>query len=205
MTWSPYVFESLKLTNHKELYRNALKNLSALVLVVLSTLILFLPEIVHLAAPPEYSSTVNAIVLIMIAFGVQALQQIVMVGFGISKKTYQYSILSILSVAVNILLLLWLVPGWGVFGVGIAFLVGNIFRFAVGLYLSERLYPVGYNLSPLLLHFLVIGLVAVFVSTLDIALILRLIMALIVTSAVVFIHLDELKVIFNKQSTEELK
>lgn len=188
LSWSPFVFESLKKDNHKELYRIAFLKLSSVILMVAVVFILILPELTSLMAPEEYLVTVNTTILVVIAFAIKAMQPLVFVGFGISKKTQHYSYLSILSLFVNVGLLLFLVPKWGIIGAGMSILVSSLVRFIIGWYMSEKLYEVNFSVKGILPYFLVLGCITIMMMYLPVSFPVRISLALLTGLITTYCH-----------------
>ena len=160
MTWSPFVFDNLKKKGHRQLYINVFRHLTRANFSLVIILTLFLPEIAALLAPEEYKTAVDLAAILVVAFGLRSMQQIVAVGPGISKKTIYSSLLGIGSLIINISLLYALTPTMGLTGVGLSVAVTYLVRFVAAWLVSEKLYPIGYPVTAFITFFLLTCVIA---------------------------------------------
>jgi O-antigen/teichoic acid export membrane protein len=121
--------------------------------------------IVRLLAAPEYFGAYKALPWLALAWALYGLYQILIVITGRAKATSRNLPPALAGLAVNIALLLWLVPGsgasLGIAGAGIALCGAYVVMLAVLLLLTRRVFAVRFEWSRLALLALTLAGVAV--------------------------------------------
>jgi len=124
--------------------------------------------------------------------------QIVLIGPVITKKTHYNSIIIFVSLAVNIGLLLILVPKYGLSGVPISLLCSSFTLFVLSWIITEKLYYIGYSKPAFLITF-VSALGAVCLSVFfDLELMIRILIAILAGVAMYAMSLSYFKTIKQK-------
>ena len=118
-------------------------------------------------------------IIIVIPFSLRILDQIVIIGPAITKKTKYNSYLIISTLALNILLVVVLVPKYGIIAAPISLTVASILKILGGFVISEKLYPIKFNLNLLLGFILSIGLWAIVIIKIHFAVGFKIIIAII--------------------------
>tara|TARA_R110001606_G_scaffold384411_1_gene547274 strand:+ start:6715 stop:8130 length:1416 start_codon:yes stop_codon:yes gene_type:complete len=158
MAWPPFFWETFENNKeHKKVFRNILQHVSPLVFSVVILLTIYAEEIVKFFATEQYLFSANLIGMLALSYAItNILSQIIMVGPGITKKTEFNTIIYFISVGVNVTSLFILVPSIGLIGVPVSLLLGSFSLLAVGWYNSEKLYPIGFKKTPIIISLMVV-------------------------------------------------
>ena len=156
MTWNPFLFESLKKEGHKEMIRKVFSLLTVLVFSFAGLLILFMPEIFDIFIDEKYTAALMLSTIIVLPLTIRILDQIVIIGPSIVKKTQYNSYLTMAVLTLNIVLIYVIVPEYGVIGVPISLGIASIFKIFVGNAISEKLYSVKLNMKLFLIMLITI-------------------------------------------------
>ncbi|HIA37001.1 MAG TPA: hypothetical protein EYN89_09820 [Flavobacteriales bacterium] len=166
MSWGPFLFENLKKEGHKQLFGNVLVICTLLVMSLCSICALFTKEIYFFIIASSYNAGIPLTSMLFFALGFNILIQIVLIGPAITKKTIFNSVLGLSSFLVNIILLLLMVPKWGLIGVPLSLLLANLFMFISSWYTTERIYYIGFPIMKvatiITIGLLLLGLTLVF-------------------------------------------
>jgi O-antigen/teichoic acid export membrane protein len=106
---------------------------------------IFAREVVLVLATSKYEASASIVpwlVFSAVAWGVAG---IVGIGFEIAKKSFHFSIATILGAGITTLLNIALIPKWGVDGAAIATLAGNLVAFGYAFQAGQRHFHVPYE------------------------------------------------------------
>lgn len=153
--WGPFSLSLYKQDDAGETYNRVFK-LFALGVCLVALMITSLAQpLIHFLATDRYSGAIIVVFPLVMGLAIQATSWITEIGIGISKRSYLnlYSYtLSILSTLVGI----WfLTPIFGLLGVGIGVLIGQIVKALAASWLAQQAYPLPWQYTPVLI---VIGL-----------------------------------------------
>ncbi len=115
------------------------------------------PDVLRLMSKPEFREAwrpVPWIAAAVIAYGMRGL---VSIGLALKRRTSWFSLAFALGSALNLALLMFLVPEHGPAGAGMALLAGNLLICLVRFRASQRIYPIGFELSRIARIVLVFG------------------------------------------------
>ncbi len=147
MAWGPFLWETFENNpKHCEVFRDLQKHFSVFVLMLVAIFALFSKEIVLILTTSLYLEAAQLIGLLSLALTISnIIDPLTAIGPAITKKTKYNALVYFISLPVNIGLLFFLVPMYGIIGVPISLLVANVTSLIVGWYNSEKLYYVGFN------------------------------------------------------------
>jgi len=198
MAWGPFLYQSLEQENHKEVIKTVFNFAVTGVFTLVIILALFSNELFHLFASEEYDEGIYILPILFLALAINSLVQIVLIGPVITKKTHYNSIIIFVSLAVNIGLLLILVPKYGLSGVPISLLCSSFTLFILSWIITEKLYYIGYSKPAFLITF-VSALGAVGLSVFfDLELMIRILIAILAGVAMYAMSLFYFKTIKQK-------
>lgn len=157
MAWAPFFWETFENdNNHKAIFVRIQKEFSALVLMLVIFVTLFSKELVLLLTTELYLPASQLIGLISLSMVINSvIMQITGIGPGIKKKTEYNTLIYFCSLAANIGALFIIVPTYGLIGVPISMLLGDITLLIAGWYNSERLYYVGFDKLSMFVNMLI--------------------------------------------------
>jgi O-antigen/teichoic acid export membrane protein len=144
MAWGPFMWENFERTDHREVYKRAMKSVTLAVFSLVSLIAVFGKEVVSLLAPAEYMSAGRMVGLIGFSMALTVVVQTIGLGAGITKKTEYNTLINFVSVGVNIAGLFVLVPRVGLLGVPISLLLSQTVLVALTWWNSEKLYFIGF-------------------------------------------------------------
>ena len=146
LAWQPFMLSNLKSADARRLYVLTLDYYTICTLLIAGGITIFSREIVLIVATPAYMASIPLISILLFRYILPGAEYITGVGIVISKKTIFTSLALAAAVVANLLATLILTPRYGILGAAFAetagFLVGGIVIFLV----SQRLYPVDWNL-----------------------------------------------------------
>lgn len=172
------------------------------VAVVLATIIsLFSRELISIIATKDYLSSMLVIPFLALSNVLSQLYQIMGPGINIAEKNKYLTLITIITAIINIILNFIFVPNLSYIGASITTLISMIIFVILKIYISQKYFPIEYNLLKLSLYFFVgflisFGIVYLEFKIYKINLIMKLPLLLVVLSLPVlfgFIRKDFLK------------
>jgi O-antigen/teichoic acid export membrane protein len=141
--YTPWLFKQLKVDN-EQIKIKIVKStyLYFIVLIVLASISYFLaPVIFKMLVGQKFHS--GAVILPVLILGQVFFGMYLMVTNYIfyARKTKYLSFLTVFTGALNIVLLLFMIPKFGLMGAALSFLIANMSRFLLTWYLSSKVYP----------------------------------------------------------------
>lgn len=143
--WSPFAFSIIDQENAKETYGKIL--LAYLLLIGSVTLLasLFsLEALMVIATPPYYGAAAIASILVFSSL-FMGLTNIADIGSAISKKTAPLGIVYSISSVILILLNIYLIPLYGVYGAALSVCISQLLTPIFVFYFSQKSYPIPYD------------------------------------------------------------
>jgi O-antigen/teichoic acid export membrane protein len=145
LAWSPFVYSLLKRGDAPQTLAR-IATYAAIVLFAIGLAIAVLArELLMLMTAPEFHSGYPVIPVIVLAHVFQGLFILTSIGIGISKKSYYYPVITISAAAVNVSTNLILIPQLGKMGAAWATVAGYGLMTAMGIYFSNRHYPIPFE------------------------------------------------------------
>lgn len=143
--WNAYMFEVHKKQDAQKIYARVFTYYT----LVLFSIALFIAclsrELVTIMADPSFLEAYLIIPLIAFSMALMPLDNILRVGMLTSNKTYYLPYIEGLSAAIHIGLNFWLIRQYGMMGAGISTLVSYFLRAVFTWFVSQRIYPIGYE------------------------------------------------------------
>jgi len=195
LAWLPYLYSLLKKPNHKEQIIHTFKDITILLSALVLLFTLFTKEITLLLTNEEYIEAANYSPLLALYFCIYILKDVCDVGVNVTKKAIYTSYIFGVATVVNILLLIILTPIMELYGVVSAMLISNIVLLYLTLFVSEKLYHVGF---PVLWSLIIIALTVVvmlLVINIGLSIWLRLAIASIVLVLIGYKYKDKIPLI----------
>ena len=196
LAWSPYAIKVK--TDHPEYYK---KIYSVVLLFVVAGFVfmaggvaLFSGELLHILFSGKYDAVSRALIVLVLIVVLQASHHVLALGISLEGKTYWFSRLAWVAVAINVVANLFLLPVWGVEGAAVSTLLSYIFLTLAYYFIANRLHPINYDYPRLLalvcILFFVVGC-AMFLrcSDLDLPLMLLKLLLLVVVGLLCLLSL----------------
>lgn len=163
MAWGPFFWETYENDpNHREVFKKIQQMLSTFALILVIMITLFSNNIVQLLTSESYFIASQLVGMLALSIAIDnIIMQVTGIGPAITKKTEYNTIIYLLSLPVNIGALFLLVPRFGVIGVPISLLLGNLTCMVVDWYNSERLYYVGFKKLPMFVNMMITFIIIV--------------------------------------------
>lgn len=187
LAWLPYMYELLSKPNHKKELIRSYKCILWILFYCVSLISIFSKDIVLLLTNESYIEAAKYAPILAYYYAFYILKETTDIGVNVAKKpkytTYIYFIASVL----NIVLLYFLTPIYGLYGVTFALLISNALLFFLTLFVSEKLYPIGFPKIPtLIINIIMFGFVLI-PSLFNTSLFEEFIIALFLTAVIIFI------------------
>lgn len=145
MAWDPFSLSIMKQADAKEIYKKIYNYFMIAFIWISSCLAFYGKAILILITPEIYHSSYLLIGILSFAFFIQAGNNILGVGIGISKKTIYISYIQIIVFASVVVASFLLIPKFGSLGASFVFLIGAHIQSFLYFFISERLFEVRYN------------------------------------------------------------
>jgi len=152
----PIAYKMLNDPNADIFYRKIFKYLALILVFVALGLSLFSKEILLLfSGKEEYIQAYKVVPFFTIAFVFKGLQYMFMLGFHYVKKTKYIAYIIGFILVINIALNYLLIPIYGILGAALATVISSLLIAFISYYISEKFYPVKYEIGKMMLVFLV--------------------------------------------------
>ena len=161
MAWYPYFWETFQDSNHREVYRKVSLIVSLFMFTFVGLFALLGPMFLRWVTTPVYAQAAPLLGIMGLAAGLVPIIQTVAVGPDIRKQMGYNTLIGLGSACVNIMLLLLLVPRFGLLGVPISQLISVCLMLVAFWFVTERLYPIRYYRQPFVYAFLLALSIAV--------------------------------------------
>ena len=135
-SWTPWFFNQFENKNFKILIQKA-RDYTNFFTIITIFIIYLSPEIVVIMAPKEYSQSIMIIPIILVSYYFQYLYTLLINIQFYLKKHYLIPLTTILTVLINIILNLWLVPIWGYESAAYTTLLAYFLLFAVNFIITN--------------------------------------------------------------------
>ncbi|MES2590521.1 MAG: oligosaccharide flippase family protein [Bacteroidota bacterium] len=181
MAWGPFMWETYENNpDHKNVFAKIQKDLSIFVLLTVILITLFSREIILIFTTVTYIDSARLIGPLSLSIAISTvIMQITSLGPAITKKTKYNTLIYFYSLIINIVSLFILVPQFGLLGVALSMLLGNLTFLIIGWYNSERLYYIGFEKLPMIINISVVFVVIVLNLIFDIPVLFKLLLALL--------------------------
>lgn len=156
MAWQPLFWEAYESNpNHASLFKSVQEKVTLAMLLLVTGITVFGPEILMAFTSKAYYGAGNLIGFLALSLSMSyVISPFTVIGPGIKKRTEYNTVIFMSGLLTNIGCLLITVPFGGVTAVAISLLVSSLTSLAVGWYYSEKLYPVKYNKTSFIVAFL---------------------------------------------------
>lgn len=165
MVWEPYFWEVFEKPGHKNVYRKAQHYASVGTFAIIIIISMSSHLLVKLLGNEKYMEGVKYIGILVFAVGIrEIILRFTAIGAGITKKTEYNTLFFLLGTAMNLILLYFTIPIYGLPAVPLCLLAGNTFLLILSWVNSEQLYYVGFDYKKFAVGF-VFCLVFIFIQS----------------------------------------
>ena len=148
--WQPFVYAQMtKPEGRQTLARLVTYVLSGFVFCALGVAVLG-REVVRLMTAPSFHAAAPVVPVVALAYLLHGVFLLTSIGIGISKKARYYPIVTLASAGTNVAGNLLLIPRLGVMGAAWATVASYVVMAGLGLYISQRLHPIPFEVGRLL-------------------------------------------------------
>jgi O-antigen/teichoic acid export membrane protein len=151
LAWQPFMLTNLKNPDSPRLYAMTLNYYAMVSLLIAAGLAIFAREIVLILGTPAYLPSIGLVSILAVRQILPGMDYVTSSGIVITKKTIFYSIALGVGVLVNLLGNMLLTMRLGIYGAAISELCGVLAGSIVVFIVSNRLFPVKWNLRLILL------------------------------------------------------
>jgi len=148
IAWGPFSLALYKQADSGQTYNWVFKIFSLTVCLAALVLALLAPPLLTFLATDRYIGALVVVFPLAMGLAIQATGWISELGITISKRAY----LNLYAYAVSVLLtlgaILFFAPAFGLLGVGLGVLVGQIAKAVVASWLAQRVYPLPWQYKP---------------------------------------------------------
>jgi len=160
MVWTPFLYKTLEKENHKEIIAYSYSSCMVILLPLTLIFILFASDVLRLLVDQIYWKSLEIVSFLGLAASLSILTNVVSIGPHIIKRPYYITIVNSISVIINLLSLVILVPLTGILGAAISSLITNTFFLVSSWLLTERVYPLVFKKLLFIFAFLYLVLVS---------------------------------------------
>jgi O-antigen/teichoic acid export membrane protein len=164
VAWGPFSLSVYREPDAGQTFNWVLKSFVVIVCLTVLTVTLFAENLLNLLVTERYAGGAILVFPLLMGLAIQATSWITEIGIGLSKRSYlslSAYLAAIISTAVGIKLL---TPEFGLIGVGLGALLGQIAKALIASWLAQQAHPLPWDYAPVVLVLLVTligGLVAV--------------------------------------------
>ena len=144
MAWGPFLFEQIQKPEYKQKVIKIYNFFSITLGFTAFFIILFAKEIIKLITGKEFWDAYIVVGFLSINAILWIITQIIGIGPQIQKKTYYYMIQHGISLVALILFMLFLVPTYGLYGVGVSFLISGIINLITSWIITSKLVKIDF-------------------------------------------------------------
>ena len=148
--WEPMRFEIAKRPDRDSLYAHAFVSLNLVYLSIGLALALFVFDLLRIMATPPFLAAATMAPVVMLAYVLQGWTDIQNLGLVITERTSWLSLANWIAAGVALLMYALLIPRYHGMGAAVATLLSFFVRHALVLRMSQRVWPVRYDWSPVL-------------------------------------------------------
>jgi len=150
-TWASQLFEIAREENARGIFSRNFTRFYGVIILACILLNLLAKPMIRLMATPEYVDASRIVPLLNLSYLFLGVFYYSSIGINLKKKTVFQSLYAVTGALVNLGLNLWLVPAHGIMGAAVANAISFFIMAGLTLLKSERLYPVGYEKTPVFL------------------------------------------------------
>lgn len=145
--WAPFYFATARQPNATEVFRKMVTYGVAVVALLVAGTTAVAREVVLLMLKPEYLPAAKIIPIIALGMGCQAVYLLTSIGLNLTSRTEFYPAATFAAACVGLGSGLVLMPRYGLLGAAIAFLLSYATQALAAFALSQRFYPISYEVS----------------------------------------------------------
>lgn len=187
LTWGPYFWKNFKRGNGNKPFHKIYIYVVLAFTLCFIFYTLFIDDLYKLAIDNAYWSGIDLLVPLGFGFALNMIIPIVSMGTHIVKKTIYNSIVQLVSTLIYVLMVIYLTPVYGLFGISLSFLLSRVVLLIMFWVLNEKLYPMRYSIKFFLASILNVILTVMLVELYVMSLGIKIIVALVITTFYVFV------------------
>ncbi|MBQ2025943.1 MAG: polysaccharide biosynthesis C-terminal domain-containing protein [Paludibacteraceae bacterium] len=159
--YEPFVFDKSRSVGKEQMYADTMKYYVITSLLICLGMILFI-DVIKLLIHQSYWSGLVVVPIVLFSYLFQGIYSNLSIWYKLTDKTYYGFIISSIGLLINVLLLWFLVPMWGIVGAGFASFGAFFTMMVISYLLGCKYMPLPYNVPKLCKYLLLtIGLLAV--------------------------------------------
>lgn len=179
LAWKPYLYKILNKDGHKVIIRRV-STVSVVIVCSISLLLaLFSRELILIVSNKTYEDACKLIGYLALYNGLFLVKETVDIGVQVTKKSQYTTYLYFMSLAVNIIGLILIPRVAGLEGVAIALLLSNVALVFSTVYVSNKLYPMKFDVILMALSILLSTILIYSLNRFDVNLYLKLFFVLV--------------------------
>ena len=162
-SWGPFSLSIHKQDDVGHTYNWVLKLFAVLMCVMVLALTLLALPLINFLASNKYAGAVVVVFPLAMGLAIEAISWITEIGIGISKRSYLSLYGYALFVVATFAGIVFLAPVFGLLGLAVAVMIGQIAKALLISWLAQRAYPLPWHYAPVAAVFsltLIIGLVS---------------------------------------------
>ncbi len=151
VAWGPFSLSLYKQAHAAQTYNWVFKLFALAVCLAVLALTLLAPPIIVLLATDRYIGAVVVVFPLAMGLAIQATSWITEIGIGISKRSHLSLYAYGLAILVTLAGILVLTPIFGLLGVGLGVLSGQIAKAVASSWMAQQAYPLPWQYAPVVL------------------------------------------------------
>ena len=148
--WAPFYYDTARQPDAHTVFRR-MTTYGVGVLTLLAAVTTAVSyDVILLMLGPDWLGATGVIPFIAIGLAAQGIYLLTSIGLNLTKRTEFYPVATFAALGVGLGLGLWLMPRYGSTGAAVAFMLAYVTQMVVAFFLSQRVYPIEYEVGRLI-------------------------------------------------------
>ena len=191
--WVPLSYEKFNEDKNNYIFFEKVYNAISTIFFVSVVFFILSKELLILVLGVEYQDAKYLLPLLVFAPMMQIITNITFVGINFYKKTKLHLVVTSISLIVNILLNLYLIPMFGAKGAALATAFSYLIYFYAYTYFSTKLFKANFHLGKTSLQLIIIFMFAIFNTFINVNFYLNLAISIFIIAIILFVNKKHLK------------
>ena len=148
--WAPFYYETARQPDAHTVFRRMTTYGVAVLTLLAAVTTAVSYDVILLMLGSDWLGATRVIPFIAIGLAAQGVYLLTSIGLNLTKRTEFYPVATFAALGVGIGLGFWLMPRYGTVGAAIAFMLAYVTQTVVAFLLSQRVYPIEYEIGRLI-------------------------------------------------------
>lgn len=180
MAWTPFMFAQINKSNDKIIFPKVLDIITVIVFSLICIVTIFSKELVLIISGSKFIESSKYLGALSLYFSFFIFKEIVDVGPKKLEKTKYLTYSFTISVIVNFITMFLFIKSYGIKGVVLSMVLTNMVLFYLSLYISNKLYPIKFNIYNFTLQLILSLIVIIYFMNMDLDIIFKFILSIMI-------------------------